>query len=183
MMALHASAQITPLIEESFKNIFTVPEEQSWIELDNSISSYPDWTFNNCYAVQYDDDKDGFEDVWLQIGSREETGYLVTSSLSGLSGNARIMAQAYGRDDDTRVCIGRPGSKGELGQQNLIAKETWIRLNPVLLQDNSESSRVQFFLPTFRFATWETASITRRLTVIPLRVVMMVILLLLLIRR
>lgn len=143
MMALHVSAQITPLIEESFKNSFN-PGERSWIELDNSISSYPDWTFNNCYAVQYDDDKDGFEDVWLQIGSREKTGYLVTPSMSGLSGNVRIMAQAYGRDDDTRVCIGRPGSKGELGQQNLIAKETWIRLNPVLLQDNSESSHVQF---------------------------------------
>ena len=64
------------------------------------------------YNIQARYDKDGFEDVWLQIGSREETGYLVTSSLSGLSGNARIMAQAYGRDDDTRVCIGRPGSKG-----------------------------------------------------------------------
>lgn len=138
MMALHVSAQITPLIEESFKNIFTVPEEQSWIELDNSISSYPDWTFNNCYAVRDNGD------IWLQIGKTEEAGSLITPPLNGLSGNARIMVQAYGRDDDTRVGIGVEGSGGVLSWQSLPEKEKWYRLNPVLLQNGSETSRIQF---------------------------------------
>ena len=144
MMALHTSAQITPLIEESFKNTFTVPSGSTYVGLSSEVDSFPGWTFDNCYAVQYDDDKDGVEDVWLQIGSREETGSLITPPLYGLSGNARIMVQAYGRDDDTRVCIGRSGIEGELGWQNLTVKKTWIRLNPVLLKDSSDTRRIQF---------------------------------------
>ncbi len=138
MMTLHVSAQITPLIEESFKNTFTVPEEQIWIELDNSISSYPDWTFNTCYAVRDNGD------IWLQIGKTEEAGSLITPPLRGLSGNARIMVQAYGRDDDTRVGIGVEGSGGVLRWRTLSEKEKWYRLNPVLLQNGSETSRIQF---------------------------------------
>ena len=99
MMALHVSAQITPLIEKSFMNSFTVPSGSTYVGLSSEVDSFPGWTFNNCYAVLDNDT------VWLQIGKTTEAGYLITPRLRGLSGNARIMAYVYGRDDDTRVRI------------------------------------------------------------------------------
>jgi len=133
-----AFAQLTPLVNKSFKNTFTVPDGKSFISLATEEPSYPDWQFNTCYAVK------NSGNVWLQIGSTSTSGSLVTPPLRGLSGNARICAQVYGRDDNTRVGVSVDGSEKKQTWQNLKKKEQWYRLSPVLLINGTESSCIKF---------------------------------------
>ena len=134
-----AFAQLTPLVNEDFKKL-TIPGGQSYHSLATEEADYPDWTFNTCYAVRNEGKS------WLQIGARSKAGSLVTPPLWGLSGNARICAQVYGRDDHTRVKISVDGCDSVLKQKDLSEKEKWYRLNPVLLRDSdgTESSRIKF---------------------------------------
>lgn len=127
---ISANAQVRSVLFQSLKNEFTIGEI-------NSPEGFSDWAFNNCNAVE-----DG-GDIWLQVGSSDASGSIITPELETLTGNARINVQFQNKEEEN-IGIMFHCSNGKLTYNRYVANnKKWNRIPAILLRDGTPKSRLR----------------------------------------
>ena len=107
----------------------------------NPPDGYSDWIFNNCYCILFTSGN-----YYVQVGSSGQEGSIITKPLEGLSGNARIVFQAYSIDDNQKICLGAINGETEetLIQYTSKAIGEYESVS-YLLTDGTGDTRLKFF--------------------------------------
>ena len=137
LASLNLSVQAqTVILDESLKNRF--PESNTII---SSVPSELDgWTFNTCYGQKATNDD---PTIYVQVGNKTTTGFIVTKQLTGLSGNALISAHIYPIDDFTlNINVNGEGMLNRSG--NSYATGAWQRCSPILMRNANSETKLQF---------------------------------------